>query len=96
MNAEKRNSSGSTLVSQSGLILVGAMSISVPSDDWCMQDSTTPATMNSGRTTRTASYRPISGRSTRRSSAAPHSLWSMRPFSPSRTDGLISTASTMR
>ena len=83
-------------MSQSGLIFVGAISMSVPSDDWCMHESTTPATMKSGSAIRTAAYSAVSGRSTLLSSAAPHSPWSMRALSPSRIDGLISTVSTMR
>ncbi len=61
-----------------------------------MKESTTPATMNSGRTIRTPAYSVRTGFSIRRSRAAPHSPWSIRAFSPSSTDGLISTLRTMR
>ena len=71
-------------VCQSGLILVDAMSISEPSEDWCMNESTTPATMNTGRATRTPADNDRIGFSTRRSSAAPHSSSSSLAFSPSR------------
>ena len=94
--AERRNRRGRIGVSHSGLSLVGAMSISAPREDWCMKDRTTPATMNSGRTIRTPADTARMGFSTRRSSAAPHSPWSILAFSPSSTDGLISTLRTMR
>jgi len=87
---------GKTLVSHSGLNLVGEMSMSVPSDDWCMKDSTTPVTIKNGSAIRTQRYRVRMGFSTRRSTAAPHSFPSMRALSPSRIDGLISTHRTIR
>ena len=87
MIADSRNSTGRIGVFHSGLSFVGAISISVPSEDWCMKDSTTPATMNSGRTIPTPACSARIGFSTRRSNAAPHSPWSSpcpQPFQNGR------------
>ena len=46
--AEVRNSSGRMGVYQRGWTLVGAISRSEPSPDWCKQERTTPKMMRAG------------------------------------------------
>jgi hypothetical protein len=53
MMADMRKRRGRMLVFHRALVLVGEMSMSVPREDWCMKERTTPAQMKMGRTIRT-------------------------------------------
>ena len=46
--ADSRNINGEIGEYHSGCIFVGAITISVPKDDWCKHDSTTPAMISVG------------------------------------------------
>jgi len=96
MRAESRKSSGRMGVHHSGLSLEGAISMSAPSEDWCMQESTTPATTKTGSARRTTRCSARAGLTNGLRKRASQPRASPRAISPSSSAGAISTVNTKR
>ena len=96
MMADMRKSSGSSGVHHNGLTFVGAISMSEPSEDWCMQESRTPRMMKIGSTRQTTTCATRSGRCKRRMNRPMRLSSATRSRAPSSSAGAISMVRTVR